>query len=107
MFLQPNVHNEAQNNERKPRQQFTIRLAVGGVADNQKDGADNYQRQSSVLFQKCFHITFHSSLFTSHQRSASFLFGCDELVALAVYVDNLNLRVFLQMLAQLGDIDIH
>lgn len=31
----------------------------------------------------------------------------DELVALAVYVDDLNLRIILEVLAKLGDIDIH
>ena len=31
----------------------------------------------------------------------------DELVALAVNIDDLNLRIFLQMLAELGDIHIH
>jgi len=34
-------------------------------------------------------------------------FRGDELVALAVDVDNLDLRIVLQVLAQLGDIDIH
>ena len=34
-------------------------------------------------------------------------FGRDELVTLAVDVDDLNLRVALQVLAQLGDVDIH
>ena len=33
--------------------------------------------------------------------------GSNQLVALAVDIDNLNLRVFLQVLTQLGDIHIH
>ena len=35
------------------------------------------------------------------------LFRRDELVALAVNIDNLNLRIVLQMLTQFGDIHIH
>ena len=31
----------------------------------------------------------------------------DELVALTMDIDNLNLRIFLQMLAEFGDIHIH
>ena len=35
------------------------------------------------------------------------IFGGDQFVSLTVDVDNLNLRIVLQMLAQLGDVDIH
>ena len=35
------------------------------------------------------------------------ILGRNEFVTLAVDVDDLNLRIVLQMLAQLGDIDIH
>ena len=36
-----------------------------------------------------------------------FLVRCDELVALAVDVDDLNLVVVFQVLAQLGDVNVH
>ena len=34
-------------------------------------------------------------------------FGSDEFVALAVYVDDFDGRIVLEVLAQLGDVDVH
>ena len=42
-----------------------------------------------------------------HQTSPLLFFGSNELIALTVNVDNLNLRIVLQVLAQLGNIDVH
>ena len=39
--------------------------------------------------------------------SALILFGSDELIALAVYVDDFYLVVVFQVLAQLGDVNVH
>ena len=54
------------------------------------------------------HNVYGISFIKIHYRILSLLLlGSDELVALAVYVDDFNLVVVLQVLAQLGDVNVH
>ena len=52
-------------------------------------------------------ITLNSQLSTLNSQLALLFLGSNEFVSLAMNVDDLNLIVSLQMLAQLGDIDVH
>ena len=47
------------------------------------------------------------SVALSDDNGSLVFFGNNQLVALAVDIDNLNLVVVLQVLAQFGDVDIH
>ena len=44
---------------------------------------------------------------TSASPMGLFLLGSDELVSLAMDIDDFNLWIVLEVLAQLGDVDIH
>ena len=80
------------NDEQEPGEENQVTGSpTYDIANYQNEGADHNQRHSTIWLQ------------TSHL----FLLGGNELITLAVDINNLNLRVFLQMLAQLGDIDIH
>ena len=98
------MQNDAHDDERKASQQDE----VGGrptcqIGDSQKDGADHNQRQSSILPQS----NHNSQLSILNSQFTLLFLGCDEFVSLAMDVDDFNLAVGLQVLAQLGDIDIH